>query len=49
MSNPLAELVVKKIMEDLNGRKGFDLRILPDEIQDEIKETWIGIVEKYIL
>ena len=42
-----AKLIVKEIMGELSGRKGFDLYGLDDEILDEIEENWIAIVMKH--
>jgi hypothetical protein len=36
--------VVDDIIKDLNGRSGFDLGALDEEIRDEIRNTWIELV-----
>lgn len=33
------------IRKDLNGRGGFDLDSLDDDIQEEILQTWVRIIE----
>jgi len=40
------EQAVLKIMDDLSDRSGFDLGGLDEEIIEEIKTTWIGLIEK---
>ena len=42
------ELIVNEILADLSDRKGFDIYELDEDIQEEIKQTWIGIIEKHL-
>lgn len=44
MKKQLATEIVNKIINDLNGRSGFDLNSLDNDIQEEIKTTWTNIV-----
>ena len=42
----VAKRIVEKIIEDLNDRSGVGIDSLDDDIQEEIKDSWIKIVEK---
>lgn len=37
----VAERAVIRLWNDINGRKGFDLRDLDEDIQHEILDEWI--------
>ena len=43
MDKETAELIVDKIINELNGRKGCGIDSLDDEIQNEIRSSWINI------
>jgi len=43
MNKDTAKLIVDKIISDLNGRRGCGIDSFDDEIQDEIRNSWIDI------
>lgn len=43
MDKETAELIVDKIIDDLNGRSGCGIDSFDDEIQEEIRNSWIKI------
>jgi len=43
MDKETAELIVDKIIDDLNGRRGCGIDSFDDEIQSEIRNSWINI------
>ena len=45
----LVDAVVGRIWADLNGRVGFDLDELDDDIQEEIREAWRAIIKVVML
>lgn len=42
----VSKKIVERIIEDLNDRSGIGIDSLDDDIQEEIKESWIKIVEE---
>ena len=44
MNREEASIIVDKIINDLNIRKGCGIDSFDDDIQNEIRETWIDIV-----
>ncbi len=49
--NKKAKNIVKKLIEDLTDRCGFDHQWdeTDEEIQKEIKKIWIGIIKEELL
>jgi hypothetical protein len=43
MDKETAELIVDKIINDLNGRRGCGIDSLDDGIQEEIRSSWVNI------
>lgn len=43
MDKETAELIVDKIINELNGRKGCGIDNLDEYIQEEIRDSWIKI------
>ncbi len=43
MDKETAELIVDKIINDLNGRRGCGIDSFDDEIQSEIRSSWVHI------
>ncbi len=43
MDKETAKLIVDKIISDLNGRRGCGIDSFDDEIQDEIRNSWIDM------
>lgn len=44
----IAAKIVDEIAADLNGRKGFDLDCLDEEIYEDILESWYGIIQRIL-
>lgn len=44
----ISENIVNNIINNLNNRKGISIDILDEDTQEEIKESWINIVDNII-
>lgn len=41
-----ADITVNSIIDDLNDRSGLGIDSLEEDIQEEIKQTWAGIIRE---
>lgn len=41
-----ADIAVNAIIDDLNDRSGLGIDSLEEDIQEEIKQTWAGIIRE---